>query len=273
MTHGVKVDDLEKRSQSAALLTVFWACVVAFIWCIFAVVRWGWWGTLKAIGGQTAAAWVQAFGTIAAMGVTAAVLYFQNKKAAELQAKEHSRLASETVDKEVYECNRALLLLQSQIIFLFSYYQQQAARFEGSDLRHIFLPSQEPQSFVRVNAADLAFLTKKFGGSQYLVRVEEADRQVEDTIQMMRKRSSFYDRAIQPKIREARAAGKDFDQITIASFIGNGPDVHEVLHYTDSLYQSLHNTVGSLRSLSEDFPAWLSLQYAPRTIHRIAPAS
>ena len=100
------------------------------------------------------------------MGVTAAVLFFQNKKAAEMQSNEHARLAALAIDKEVSKCNRSLLILQSQITFIANFYEQFPKPFERSKLRLLELPPREPQSFVRVNASDLAFLMSKSGGAK-----------------------------------------------------------------------------------------------------------
>ena len=158
--------DATKMAWRFAGLSVFWALAFGYVWLVHALGRWGWLGTLIALGGQTAAAWVQAFGTIAAMGVTAAVLFFQNKKAAEMQSNEHARLAALAIDEEVSKCNRALLILQSQITFIANFYEQFPKPFERSKLRLLELPPREPQSFVRVNASDLAFLMSKSGGAK-----------------------------------------------------------------------------------------------------------
>ena len=254
--------DARLKTQTLAGIVAFWVLAVGYVLLVHALARWGGAALLRVIGGQTAAAWVQAFGTVAAMGVTAAVLYFQNKKAVELQSNEHARLAALAIDDEVFRCNRSLLLLQSQVTFLLSFYNQYAKPHERSRLRALELPPQEPQSFVRVNASDLAFLMPKPGGAAMLIRVELVDRGVEDAIHMMRKRASFYDRAIQPKIKDARLADRAGNAAEIAAFIGTHPDMHELEAYTNSLYASLHNALRSLTALAKDIPPWLASQYA-----------
>ena len=100
------------------------------------------------------------------------------------------------------------------------------------------------------------------------MRVELIDRSVEDAIQIMRKRSSFFDRAIQPKIKETRLAGKALNAAEVADFIGAHPDLHELAAYTNSLYGSTHYALRSIGGFAKDMPLWLEQHYPAKHFYK-----